>query len=219
MTANTQIPMSREELAEHADEFRLPYSADSMRAPLRELGIDPLETRAVKGTKTSRLAYYDPLVLWVLTLAYHRPKSWPTKAKRLHGMLDEFRERAETIPFAALEAGPPFVESPEWLWRRVSYWRLLVDPEEGLEIRLLDAIARTPGTLDFDMSGQGVLCALLDEYRTELIASFGGKIGGTNVVCDAWGLIDRVLTERGLVSSQGVAPTNANQVVQIVRIV
>ena len=207
--------MSRAELAEHAGDFMLPYTADSMRAPLRELGVQPLERTGVAGTKTTQVAYYDPTVLWVLALSYHRAKAWPSKTPALKELLDEYYKDAQKIDF--IEG----CESWEHLWRRVAYWRLLIDVEHGMDLRLLDRIVRGfSDSVGFDMSGLGVLEAVLSAYKQHVVESFGHTLGGADGVVyeDPWELLGEVLDERGLVAQPseigGEAQAEVIQVIQ-----
>lgn len=195
-------PMSRAQLAEFAPMFELPYTADSMRAPLRQLGLTPLFERAEPGTKTTRVAHYDPVVLWVLALAFYSPKPWRPKtvsaksvepAPSLRSLLEEYERRAESMAFVEFMGGYP--KNPEWTWKRVSYWRLLVDRDYGLDLRLLDRIVgRLPESTQFEMGSYSVLPLLLQQYKEALLRYLGTKIGGSDGTSfESWDLVDEVL--------------------------
>jgi hypothetical protein len=219
--------MSRSELEHYAPFFRLPYTADSMRAPLRDLGIPPLETRPIPGTKTSQMAFFDPVVLWPLSLSYSTAKSWrPRKASQstvepaqsLKSLLEEYQKRAESMAFTTFVGGA-FSEPPVWTWRRVTYWRLLVDPEYGLDLRLLDRIvAGFRDSIHFDMSGHSVLPVLLERYKLAVLTMLGSDLGGAGMWFDPWTLLDEVLVGQGLLMEQPEAAntqdTDLREVVQ-----
>lgn len=211
-SGSSSEPMSRAQLAAYMPRFGLPYTADSMRAPLRELGVEPLFEKAMRGTKTTRVAHYDPIVAWLLVLSFTTPRFWRPRTKTeppvsppvsLRDRYEEFERRAEDMALVDFAAGS-LPEKPGYAWRRIASWRLLVDREIGLDLRVLDRIvARFPESTSFDMGGRGVLKTLLERYKREMLASFGTQLGaGDGMVFDSWALVDEVLAATHIVLPQ-----------------
>lgn len=206
------VPMSRAQLATFMPRFGLPYTADSMRAPLRELGVEPLFERAVPGTKTTRVAHYDPIVAWLLALSFTTPRSWRPRTKTepaisppasLRDCYEEFERRAQDMALADFAPGSS-PENPVHTWKRIASWRLLVDRDSGLDLRVLDRIVSGfPESTSFDMSGRGVLKALMERYKQETLQSFGTQLGaGDGILFDSWALVDEVLAATHVVLPQ-----------------
>lgn len=205
-------PMSRAQLAAFMPRFGLPYTADSMRAPLRELGVEPLFEKAVPGTKTTRVAHYDPIVAWLLVLWFATPRFWRPRTKSepavsppasLRDDYAEFGRRAQDMALVDFAPGS-LPENPAHTWKRIASWRLLVDRENGLDLRVLDRVVTSlPESTSFDMSGRGVLKRLLESYKRDMLGSFGKELGARDgILFDSWALVDEVLAATHMVLPQ-----------------
>jgi len=194
--------MTKTQMAETGGKCGLPYDKNSIRIPLRELGIEQLGERGVPGTKTSRVAGFDPNALLVLALAYNRPKSWPSTLPLLKERLAEYRNAAAELEFTEFEDALE-TDAMTWLSRTVSYWRLVVDPELGLGVHVLDRVFTDAMTsFEFDLTGTGVLVALLESYREARLRYLGQRLGGVDgVPYDAWELLTDTLTEYGVTAA------------------
>ncbi len=143
--------------------FYATQQTDSLRTIFGRLDIRWLAMGTDPDSGRGQVAFYDPLVVWVMATYFHWPRlAATTPYSALQGCLAQARSRRGGVD--------------DEVTRRMAYYLFIADTRWGLDLRVMDsAILSDPAVLDLSLDGSGLLKSVLLMYKTDVLTGLLGR--------------------------------------------